>query len=90
MEMRPTIKGPKKYIPLFFLVFLSHDLFAQVQICEIVYGENNIVKARKKYKPKNNFKSNWKSSCYEIGKEFDNFQKPIKNKPIYACCKPQR
>ncbi len=69
-------------IKLFILlsVLLSNNAFAQVKICEIIYGIKDSTSLAQKMRDLN-------QSCTVIGFEHDKDNNPLIDKPIYSCCK---
>ena len=83
-----------RYIILFSLFILLKSIssaFSQERICEIKFNEK---KGATELEKQMNKKFNYQYSkeinayyCYKIGLEYDKQKKPIKENPIYACCK---
>ena len=57
---------------LFFIPLFAINSHAQTKYCKIKYGLK---------------KTNNMTNCYQIGSEYNQEMEPIKDKPIYACCK---
>ena len=67
------------------LLTSNQELIAQVQICELIYGEQGL--ERNDLRNESSFKNPWRRKCHKIGLEHDLSRKPLEKKPIYACCR---
>ena len=81
-----------QFILVLTLLFLSinNQVMSQYKYCEIKFGETSgEEELENKYLKKalsNDIQNEYIFDCYPIGVEHDEHQKPILNKPIYACC----
>ena len=72
---------------VFFLIFLfSGDAYAEVKICEIIYGKKEEIplKIPNVLRLLNNL-----PDCYQIGTEYNEHGEEMKNKPIFTCCRSE-
>ncbi len=62
--------------------------FANVQICQIRHSKEEVNDKRTIPKSRNLLKNN-QEVCRQIGTQFNQFGNAEKDKPIYACCRPE-
>ncbi len=79
----------KKYSILIVLYFISvSGVYAENQICRIIYGKKKIQQSIKESNPDYLFPKPTEK-CYNIGVEYDKFNNPLEANPIFTCCKKQ-
>ncbi len=60
---------------------------AEVSICEIKYGEKNLIEKESQKNLMRIEQNQEPIECKNIGFEHNKYNKKLVNKPIYACCK---
>ncbi len=82
-----NISSISNLITGFSSLLIPINLLANVQICQIKYGAKEVhqKKAIDQFMARLN---NNQVICHQIGTEFNKFGEAEKNKPIFACCKP--
>ena len=68
-----------------WLAFAPSHSLSQVRICEIKYGQPELIKPQSV--PKVIHLLNNRPNCYQIGMEYNESGEPIAEKPIIACCR---
>ena len=74
---------------LLIWVVLQLNCFAQTRICQIKYGtksveNNNLIRGKTPLLQK------IRKGCYQIGFEHNASGTKLPERPIFACCRPQR
>ncbi len=84
----------KKRLSILILILIGNyqNIFAKEKLCIIHFNHKKSINSLER---KINADSNHneydknKFKCFKIGLEHDQNKRPIKNAPIYACCKEQ-
>ncbi len=84
--------GKSIFLLLIFINLLTFEnAYSKKKICDIKFNVKEDVKELEKkvnlQSQKKSFPKNYTFYCYQIGLEHDTNQKPISEKPIYACCR---